>query len=180
MWRDVFCSNHHRKNHYKYFPFCTYDEKCESKHMFDLWSFLHFGYNIILYIIFSLFMNDIWQILFFALSTNIIFEFIENSNYVINSFRKVGDLGYSGDSLINTFGDIISDLLGIIVANYIKQYICLYRFIVLYDIACLFIIGRSIIFTIVSYLYFIKCNKKIEYKYSILYLIYCNNKFMRL
>jgi len=88
-----------------------------SKKIFDIYSFSHITHGILFYIIFKYlgFSNRIIFIL--SLFTEIIWEIFENTEYIINKYRKKFK-NYKGDSIVNIIGDIIFTIIGIIIAHY--------------------------------------------------------------
>jgi len=58
-----------------------------------------------------------WQFCF-ALAIECIWEVLENTNFVIARFRgATAAVGYEGDTIANSLGDILSCALGVLVAR---------------------------------------------------------------
>lgn len=58
-----------------------------------------------------------WQVAT-ALSAEMIWEVIENSTIVIERYRsETISIGYVGDTILNSFGDLLACALGIVVAR---------------------------------------------------------------
>ena len=53
-----------------------------------------------------------------ALSLEALWEVIENSAYIIERYRsETVSLGYTGDTIVNSFGDLIACLVGVLIAR---------------------------------------------------------------
>jgi hypothetical protein len=91
-----------------------------SQHLFDPYSFTHVEHGIILCGLLALAWPRLaaaWG-LWFTLLAEAIWEVIENSAFVIDRYRAAtAALGYEGDSIANSLGDIISGGLGFLVAS---------------------------------------------------------------
>ena len=58
-----------------------------------------------------------WQ-LALAIAVEAFWEVFENTNFIIDRYRsETAALGYNGDTVVNSFGDILCCLLGFIVAR---------------------------------------------------------------
>jgi hypothetical protein len=58
-----------------------------------------------------------WQ-LTIAVALEALWEVFENTNFVIDRYRsQTAALGYTGDTLVNSFGDILCCLVGFIIAR---------------------------------------------------------------
>lgn len=90
-----------------------------SQHLLDAYSFSHLLHGVIFF--FTLRFLLPWVVpgirLLAALAIEIGWEIVENSPMVIDRYRTAtASLGYSGDSIVNSVGDVLSCLLGIYVA----------------------------------------------------------------
>jgi Protein of unknown function (DUF2585) len=62
-------------------------------------------------------LNEVWKLVG-ALSLEALWEAIENTNYIINRYRsETIALGYTGDTILNSFGDVLACALGAILAR---------------------------------------------------------------
>lgn len=91
-----------------------------SQHLFDPYSFTHFSHGLFFYwILFGLFRG--WSLerrLLAAVSLESLWEFFENSSFVIERYRTATvSLDYHGDSVMNSVGDILSCTLGFLFAS---------------------------------------------------------------
>jgi hypothetical protein len=56
--------------------------------------------------------------LWLALAIEAAWEIVENTSWVIGRYREAtAGLGYTGDSVLNSFGDLLACILGIVVAH---------------------------------------------------------------
>ena len=61
----------------------------------------------------------IWR-LWLAISIEALWELIENSDFVIQRYREqTAALGYQGDTIVNSLGDILICGAGFLLANYL-------------------------------------------------------------
>ncbi len=92
-----------------------------SQHLFDPYSFTHIlhglGFYGILYLIFRRKISLAWLLLI-AVSTESAWEVLENSKSVIERYRAATiSLEYFGDSIANSFGDIVCCATGFLIAH---------------------------------------------------------------
>ena len=92
-----------------------------SQHLFDPYSFTHvlhgLGFYGILYLIFRRKISLAW-LLFIAVLIESAWEILENSNAVIERYRAATfSLEYFGDSIANSFGDILCCIVGFLIAH---------------------------------------------------------------
>ena len=90
-----------------------------SQHFLDPYSFSHVVHGMLLaglaWLVARRF-SVAWRFCF-ALSVECIWEMVENSDPVINRFRTANAaLGYHGDTVINSLGDVLSCAVGIVLA----------------------------------------------------------------
>ena len=113
-----------------------------SQQFLDPYSFSHMLHGVIffglLYILVPK-LNWMWR---FTLSTALEagWEILENSQMVINRYREeTAALGYEGDSIINSIGDLFSCGIGFIIAYYLglKKSIVLFILVELFMIIIL-------------------------------------------
>jgi hypothetical protein len=59
----------------------------------------------------------VWR-LWFALTLGALWEVFENSNFIIQRYRaETASLGYQGDTIVNSFGDILCAVVGFMIAQ---------------------------------------------------------------
>ena len=91
-----------------------------SQHVFDAYSLSHLLHGLIFFGVFYLVRNRLsfgWRLIG-ATAIEIAWEMMENSPFIINRYRAgTVSLGYEGDSIINSIGDVISYLIGFWIAS---------------------------------------------------------------
>ena len=62
-------------------------------------------------------LNSTWQ-LSLAVAIETLWEVFENTSFIINRYRsETAALGYTGDTVVNSFGDIVCCLVGFMIAR---------------------------------------------------------------
>lgn len=93
-----------------------------SQHLFDPYSFTHILHGILLCGLLAWVVPRLspgWR-LFFALVIESLWEVVENSELVIQRYREATlALGYEGDTVLNSMGDIFSCLAGLLIARWL-------------------------------------------------------------
>ncbi len=94
--------------------------KHNSQHLFDPYTFTHilhgFLYFWFLSLIFGKRLSIKW-LFFIAVAAESAWEILENSNSIIERYRTATlALDYYGDSILNSFGDILSCAAGFVIA----------------------------------------------------------------
>lgn len=96
---------------------CTH---CTSQHLFDPYSLTHVLHGIIFYWALRLLLPKVplhWQ-LFIAIAVEVGWELLENSAWVIERYRQqTVSLDYLGDSILNSAGDVLTTIIGFVVAS---------------------------------------------------------------
>lgn len=126
--------------------------KHSSQHLFDPYSFTHVLHGLLyyagLFLIFRRRLSLAW-LLFFAVSVESGWEILENSNTIIERYRTATiSLDYFGDSIANSFGDIVSCAIGFFVARKLAFWrsLLLFAFI---EIILIFTIRDSLLINII-------------------------------
>ena len=91
-----------------------------SQHLFDPYSLTHLQHGLIFYWLLAwLAPRASWQTrLVAATAIEAAWEIVENSEFTINRYREAtAALGYTGDSVINSLGDVLSCVLGFAIAG---------------------------------------------------------------
>jgi hypothetical protein len=89
-----------------------------SQQLFDIYTLTHISHGIIFYTFFHSIckLPPIYS-MSWSMILEIVWELIENTNYVINKYRKTTvSRYYPGDSWINSIGDIWATYVGILIA----------------------------------------------------------------
>ncbi|MFC1744760.1 DUF2585 family protein [Candidatus Riflebacteria bacterium] len=126
-----------------------------SQHLFDPYSFTHVLHGVIFCGLLAWCLpqfSTIWRFVF-AVSLEGLWEVIENSTFIIQRYREATvTLGYQGDSIINSFGDIIACGLGFTIAWHLGFRRAFILFIVI-EIVLLFWIKDGLLLNILMLLY---------------------------
>ncbi|HEY4311849.1 MAG TPA: DUF2585 family protein [Pirellulales bacterium] len=90
-----------------------------SQHLFDPYSFTHMLHGVVFFWVLALCLPRLsvpWRFVG-AVTIETLWELLENSNMVIERYRTATmALGYEGDSIGNSFGDVLSCSLGFFLA----------------------------------------------------------------
>jgi len=91
-----------------------------SQQLLDPYSFTHILHGFLFFWLIALLfrrMPGTWQ-LWLALLLESAWEVFENTAYVINKYRtETAALGYQGDTIVNSLGDLTCALIGFLVAR---------------------------------------------------------------
>ena len=91
-----------------------------SQQLLDPYSLTHILHGFLFFWLMLLLfrrVNGAWQF-WLALLLESVWEIFENSSFVINRYRtETAALGYSGDTIVNSLGDLACALLGFVVAR---------------------------------------------------------------
>jgi hypothetical protein len=91
-----------------------------SQHLFDIYSFTHLLHGVVFYTFMSYIKLKIHNNLTYAIALTCIWEIIENTTFFIDIYRTDNiHIGYYGDSITNSIGDIVSCIIGWHVSKYI-------------------------------------------------------------
>ena len=93
-----------------------------SQHLFDPYSFTHILHGVLFCGILAWLLPKIpliWR-LWMTVCLEAAWEVFENSQFIIQRYREsTMALGYEGDTIINSMGDILSCIAGFILARYL-------------------------------------------------------------
>jgi len=91
-----------------------------SQQLLDPYSFTHVLHGFLFFWLIALLFKRTpraWQFLL-ALSLECAWEVFENTSFVINKYRtETAALGYQGDTIVNSLGDLACALLGFVIAR---------------------------------------------------------------
>ena len=91
-----------------------------SQQLFDPYSFTHILHGFLLFWLIALLWRKLapaWQFVL-ALALEAAWEVFENTRFVIERYRtETAALGYEGDTIVNSFGDLLCAAVGILVAR---------------------------------------------------------------
>ena len=136
--------------------------KHSSQHLFDPYSFTHVLHGLLFYaalfLIFRRRLSLAW-LLFIAVLAESGWEILENSKAVIERYRTATfSLDYFGDSIANSFGDVISCAAGFLVAHKLAFWRSLFLF-ALVEIILIFTIRDSLLINIIMLIHPIEAVK---------------------
>jgi hypothetical protein len=121
-----------------------------SQHFLDPYSFTHVLHGFAFYWLVALVVPRLkanWQFLL-AISLEAAWEVFENTNFVIERYRSVtAALGYTGDTVVNSFGDIVCCLVGFLIAKRLGPRRAIVAFLAL-ELVLLFWIRDSLLLEI--------------------------------
>jgi Protein of unknown function (DUF2585) len=121
-----------------------------SQQLFDPYSFTHILHGFLLFWIISLLfrrMTPEWQISL-ALVCEAAWEVFENTPFVINRYRtETAALGYEGDTVVNSLGDLLCAFVGILIARQLGYRRSLIVFLVV-EVILVFTIRDSLLLEI--------------------------------
>ena len=87
-----------------------------SKNLFDIYSFSHISHGILFFLFFKYLKVNFWTGLYLTIILEFLWEMFENTEFIICLYRK--DYGnYDGDSYLNITGDIITTIIGYLLAS---------------------------------------------------------------
>ena len=91
-----------------------------SQQLFDPYSFTHILHGFLLFWIISVLFRRLapeWQISL-SLLCEALWEVFENTSFVINRYRtETAALGYAGDTVVNSLGDLLCAFVGMMIAR---------------------------------------------------------------
>jgi hypothetical protein len=91
-----------------------------SQHFLDPYSFTHVLHGFLFFWLITWLLARLrpsWQVAL-AVAVEACWEVFENTNFIIDRYRsETATLGYNGDTIVNSFGDILCCLAGFIVAR---------------------------------------------------------------
>ena len=91
-----------------------------SQHFLDPYSFTHVLHGFLFFWLIAWLLSRLranWQ-LALAVAVEAFWEVFENTSFIIDRYRsETAALGYNGDTVINSFGDLLCCLIGFIVAR---------------------------------------------------------------
>jgi hypothetical protein len=121
-----------------------------SQHLVDPYSFTHILHGILEFWLIGLVFRKLpvaWRFVL-AIFIESSWEVVENTNFIINRYREATiSLDYFGDSILNSFADIVCCGVGFMIAQKIKLWWSLAAFVVM-EVILLFWIRDSLLLNI--------------------------------
>lgn len=91
-----------------------------SQHFLDPYSFTHVLHGFLFFWLIALLLPRLrpsWQLVL-AIAVEAAWEVFENTNFIIDRYRsETAALGYNGDTVVNSFGDILCCVIGFMIAR---------------------------------------------------------------
>jgi len=126
-----------------------------SQQLFDPYSFTHILHGVLLFWLVALVFKKLswpWQLALGAV-LEAVWEVIENTNFVIDRYRaQTAALGYTGDTVVNSIGDLCCAIVGFLIARYLGWFRALIAFLLL-EVVLFFWIRDSLLLQIVMLIY---------------------------
>jgi hypothetical protein len=126
-----------------------------SQHLFDPYVFTHALHGFLFFWGLSLVAARLWPVwqLGLAIFLEAIWEVIENAEFIIDRYRTATiSVGYSGDTVLNSTGDIIACGLGFWLARYLGFRLSIVVFFVT-ELVLLMWIRDSLLLNVIMLLY---------------------------
>jgi hypothetical protein len=135
-----------------------------SQHFLDPYSFTHLLHGFLFFWLIAWLLGRIsggWQ-LALAVAVEACWEVFENSNFIIDRYRsETAALGYTGDTVVNSFGDILCCLVGFTIARRLGLRRSLVVFAVL-EVVLIFWIRDSLLLEILMLVFPIEAIKALQ------------------
>jgi hypothetical protein len=97
----------------------------ESQHFLDIYATSHVLHGILFYFFLWLVCRghlSVWARLVIAVLLESGWELLENSSYMIGRYQSA-DVAYSGDTIINSVGDMLSMMVGFLIAARVPAWV---------------------------------------------------------
>jgi hypothetical protein len=122
-----------------------------SQHLLDPYSFSHVSHGMLFFGLCAWLLPSValgWRLVV-ATAIETVWEIVENTQFVIDRYRAATiSLDYYGDSVGNSFGDVLSCLVGFLLARYLGLWRSIALLIVL-ELALLFWIRDNLLLNVV-------------------------------
>lgn len=126
-----------------------------SQQLFDPYSFTHVLHGVLLFWLVALIAKDAswtWQLTLAAI-LEALWEVLENTNFIIDRYRaQTAALGYTGDTVVNSAGDLLCAIAGFLIAQRLGWSRSLILFL-LFELVLLFWIRDSLLLQILMLIY---------------------------
>ena len=126
-----------------------------SQQLFDPYSFTHILHGFLLFWLITLLFKRIpwpWQLTTAAI-LEALWEVLENTNFVIDRYREqTAALGYTGDTVVNSIGDLFCAIAGVLIARRLGWRWSLLVFL-LFEAVLFFAIRDSLLLQILMLIY---------------------------
>jgi hypothetical protein len=106
---------------------------CTSQHLFDPYSLTHVLHGVIFFWMLRPLASRVelrWRLVG-ALLLEVAWELVENSPWVIERYRQdTASLDYTGDSIVNSLGDLVSTVIGFVFTSRVSWKVALVVFMI--------------------------------------------------
>jgi len=135
-----------------------------SQQLFDPYSLTHILHGFLLFYLIALAFRNLesqWKLTLAAI-LEVLWEVIENTNFVINRYREqTAALGYTGDTVINSIGDLFCAIIGFLIARWLGWSRSLIAFLLL-ELVLFFWIRDSLLLQILMLIYPVNALKLLQ------------------
>ncbi len=126
-----------------------------SQQLFDPYSFTHVLHGVLLFWLVALVFKNFspaWQ-LTLAAFLEALWEVLENTSFIIDHYRaQTAALGYTGDTIVNSLGDLLCAVIGFLIARRLGWLRSVIVFLLL-ELVLLFWIRDSLLLQILMLIY---------------------------
>lgn len=126
-----------------------------SQQLFDPYSFTHVLHGVLLFWLIALLFKNVstaWQLTLAAL-LEALWEVLENTSFIIDHYRaQTAALGYTGDTIVNSLGDLFCAVVGFLIARRLGWLRSVIVFLLL-ELVLLFWIRDSLLLQILMLIY---------------------------
>ncbi len=126
-----------------------------SQHISDPYSFSHLQHGLIFFFLFSWLFPKLSVLWRFTISFIVesFWEVLENSSIIIDRYREAtAALGYNGDSIVNSVGDLLWCSFGFVIAKYLGWKKTFLLFIII-EVIMIFTIKDSLLLNVIMLIY---------------------------
>jgi len=126
-----------------------------SQQLFDPYSFTHVLHGVLLFWLVALVfknLSQVWQLTLTAF-LEALWEVLENTSFIIDHYRaQTAALGYTGDTIVNSLGDLFCAVVGFLIARRLGWLRSVIVFLLL-ELVLLFWIRDSLLLQILMLIY---------------------------
>jgi hypothetical protein len=132
-----------------------------SQQLFDPYSFTHILHGFVLFWLIWLAFRNVapqWQLTLATILEGL-WEILENTDFVINRYREqTAALGYTGDTVVNSLGDLSCAVAGFVIARRLGWFRSLIAFLIV-EVVLLVWIRDSLLLQLLMLIYPVKVLK---------------------
>jgi hypothetical protein len=127
----------------------------DSQHISDWYTFSHIIHGFLFYWLLKKFTKNKYSLGTYLVLATLLesgWEILENSLLIINRYRETASLMYFGDSILNSFCDVLSMALGFFLASKIRVWLSI-TLVILLELFTIYYIRDNLTLNIVMLLY---------------------------